>query len=78
LIVYRLGTYIPLPGIDPHVLSEMFQQGSTGILGMFDVLAGGALSRMTIFALTIMPYISASIIIQLGTALSPKLEALKK
>lgn len=78
LIVYRLGTYIPLPGIDPHVLSEMFQQGSSGILGMFDVLAGGALSRMTIFALTIMPYISASIIIQLGTALSPKLEALKK
>jgi preprotein translocase subunit SecY len=78
LIVYRLGTYIPLPGIDPHVLNEMFQQGSSGILGMFDVLSGGALSRMTIFALTIMPYISASIIIQLGTALSPKLEALKK
>lgn len=78
LIVYRLGTYIPLPGIDPTVLNEMFQQGSSGILGMFDVLAGGALSRMTIFALTIMPYISASIIIQLGTALSPKLEALKK
>ncbi|MDX2101450.1 MAG: preprotein translocase subunit SecY [Alphaproteobacteria bacterium] len=78
LIVYRLGTYIPLPGIDPTILGEIFRQNAGGILGMFDMLAGGALSRMTIFALNIMPYISASIIIQLMTAVSPKMEALKK
>jgi preprotein translocase subunit SecY len=78
LVVYRLGTYIPLPGIDPQILTELFKQNSGGILGMFDMLAGGALGRMTIFALNIMPYISASIIVQLMTAVSPKLEALKK
>lgn len=78
LVVYRLGTYIPLPGIDPAILSDIFKSNAGGILGMFDMLAGGALSRMTIFALNIMPYISASIIIQLMTAVSPKLEALKK
>ncbi len=78
LIVYRLGTYIPLPGIDPVVLKDIFEQNSGGILGMFDMFAGGALSRMTIFALNIMPYISASIIMQLMTAVSPQLEALKK
>jgi len=78
LIVYRLGTYIPLPGVDPVALSEVFRQNAGGILGMFDMLAGGALSRMTIFALNIMPYISASIIVQLLTAVSPKMEALKK
>ena len=78
LIVYRLGTYIPLPGIDPLVLQDVFRQNSGGILGMFDMFAGGALSRMTIFALNIMPYISASIIMQLMTTVSPKLEALKK
>src|SRR3954452_6830878 len=78
LVVYRLGTYIPMPGIDPGVLEDIFKQNAGGILGMFDMLAGGALSRMTIFALNIMPYISASIIIQLLTAVSPRLEALKK
>ncbi|MBT5108831.1 MAG: preprotein translocase subunit SecY [Rhodospirillaceae bacterium] len=78
LIVYRLGTYIPLPGIDPVVLNEIFSQQMAGILGMFDMFSGGALGRMTIFALNIMPYISASIIMQLMTAVSPKLEALKK
>jgi preprotein translocase subunit SecY len=79
LIVYRIGTYIPIPGIDPQILQDIFQQaGGGGILGMFDMFAGGALSRMTIFALNIMPYISASIIVQLMTAVSPTLEALKK
>jgi preprotein translocase subunit SecY len=78
LIVYRLGTYIPLPGIDATVLRDFFQQNSGGIMGMFDMFSGGALSRMTIFALNIMPYISASIIMQLMTAVSPSLEALKK
>ena len=78
LIVYRLGTYIPLPGIDSQAVSDVFQQNSSGILGMFDVFAGGALSRMAIFALNIMPYISASIIIQLMTTASPHLAALKK
>jgi preprotein translocase subunit SecY len=78
LVVYRLGTYIPIPGIDPRVLQEIFQQNSGGILGMFDMFAGGALGRMTIFALNIMPYISAAIIMQLMTAVSPNLEALKK
>jgi preprotein translocase subunit SecY len=78
LIIYRLGTYIPLPGIDPVVLNEIFKQNAGGILGMFNMFAGGALGRMTIFALNIMPYISASIIIQLMTAVSPTLEALKK
>ncbi|MGB0683036.1 MAG: preprotein translocase subunit SecY [Magnetovibrionaceae bacterium] len=78
LIVYRLGTYIPLPGIDPVVLDDIFNQNAGGILGMFDMFAGGALGRMTIFALNIMPYISASIIMQLMTAVSPSLEAMKK
>jgi preprotein translocase subunit SecY len=78
LIIYRLGTYIPIPGIDPIVLNEIFSQNAGGILGMFNMFAGGALGRMTIFALNIMPYISASIIIQLMTAVSPTLEALKK
>src|SRR4051795_6720477 len=68
LVIYRLGTYIPLPGIDPAVLADVFRQQSGGILGMFDMLAGGAFSRMTIFALNIMPYISAAIILQLLTA----------
>ena len=78
LIVFRLGTFIPLPGIDPHVLSDIFARNSGGILGMFDMFAGGALERMTIFALNIMPYISASIIIQLGQSVVPSLAALKK
>ncbi len=78
LIVYRLGTYIPLPGIDPTALAQVFKQQSSGILGVFDMFAGGAVGRMAIFALAIMPYISASIIIQLMTSVSPHLEALKK
>ena len=78
LIVYRIGTYIPLPGIDPVALENFMNQASSGILGMFNALAGGAVERMAIFALNIMPYISASIIIQLLTAVSPTLEALKK
>jgi len=78
LIVYRIGAYIPIPGIDPAILRDIFTQNAGGILGMFDMFAGGALGRMTIFALNIMPYISASIIMQLGTAVSPSLEAMKK
>ena len=78
LIVYRVGTYIPIPGIDPAALADIFAQQRGGILGMFDVFSGGALGRMTIFALNIMPYISASIIIQLLTTVSPHLEQLKK
>jgi preprotein translocase subunit SecY len=78
LIIYRLGTYIPAPGIDPVVMQQIFNQQSGGILGMFNMFAGGALGRMTIFALNIMPYISSAIIMQLLTAVSPTLEALKK
>ena len=78
LIVYRIGTYVPLPGIDPVALAEMIRQQQGGILGMFNLFSGGALNRMTIFALNIMPYISASIIIQLMTTVSPQLEALRK
>ena len=78
LIVYRLGTYIPVPGIDPTALAEIFNRNSSGILGMFDMFSGGSLGRMTIFALTIMPYITASIIMQLMTAIVPSLESLKK
>lgn len=78
LVIYRLGTYIPIPGIDPAILSDIFQQNAGGILGMFNMFSGGALGRMTIFALNIMPYISASIIIQLMTTVSPHLEQLKK
>lgn len=78
LIIYRIGTYIPLPGVDPTVWREIFQQRGGGILDMFNMFSGGALSRMTIFALNIMPYISASIIMQLGSAMVPQLEAIKK
>ena len=77
LIVYRLGTYIPLPGIDPAALARVFNQQQSGLLGVFDMFAGGAVGRMAIFALAIMPYISASIIIQLMTSVSPHLEQLK-
>ncbi len=78
LIVYRVGSYIPVPGVDASVMTEMLQQHGGGILGMFNMFSGGALGRMTVFALNIMPYISASIIIQLLTAAVPSLEALKK
>ncbi|MBV6632953.1 MAG: preprotein translocase subunit SecY [Alphaproteobacteria bacterium] len=78
LVVYRFGTYLPLPGIDTQIMQDIFNQNQGGILGMLDVFAGGAFGRMSIFALNIMPYISASIIMQLMTTVSPKLEALKK
>jgi preprotein translocase subunit SecY len=78
LIVYRLGTYIPIPGINSLALEQFATQNSSGILGWVNGLAGGALGRMAIFALNIMPYISASIIMQLMTTVSPALEALKK
>jgi preprotein translocase subunit SecY len=78
LLVYRLGTYIPLPGINPEAFAQAFTQQSSGVLGMFNMFSGGAVERMAIFALGIMPYISASIIMQLMTSVVPSLEALKK
>ena len=78
LLVFRVGAHIPVPGIDPHVLADLFKSQQGGILGMFNMFSGGALSRFTIFALGIMPYISASIIMQLMTAVSPQLEQLRK
>jgi preprotein translocase subunit SecY len=78
LLVYRFGTYIPLPGIDPGAWEQIFNKQAGGILGMFNMFAGGGIHRMAIFALNIMPYISASIIVQLMTTVSPTLEQLKK
>jgi len=78
LVVFRIGAHIPVPGIDPKVLADLFKSQSNGILGMFNMFSGGALSRFTIFALGIMPYISASIIMQLATMAVPHLEQLKK
>jgi preprotein translocase subunit SecY len=78
LLVYRLGTFIPMPGIDPVRFAEIFERSSQGILGLVNLFSGGAIERMAIFALNIMPYISASIIMQLMTSILPSLEALKK
>ncbi len=78
LIVYRIGAHIPVPGIDPNELAKLFESQQGGILGMFNMFSGGALQRFTVFALGIMPYISASIIVQLLTVVSPTLEQLKK
>ena len=78
LVIFRLGAHIPVPGIDPAVLKQLFDSQNNGVLGMFNMFSGGALSRFTVFALGIMPYISASIIMQLASVVSPKLEALKK
>lgn len=78
LIVYRIGAHIPVPGIDPNVLADLFKKQTGGILGMFNMFSGGALSRFTIFALGIMPYISSSIIMQLAAIAVPQLEQLKK
>lgn len=78
LVVYRIGAHIPVPGIDPVALQQLFQGQSGGILNLFNMFSGGALSRFTVFALGIMPYISASIIMQLMTHVVPTLEALKK
>jgi preprotein translocase subunit SecY len=78
LLVFRIGAHIPVPGIDPIVLADLFKSQQGGILGMFNMFSGGALSRFTIFALGIMPYISSSIIMQLMTSVSPQLEQLRK
>ncbi|TKR54498.1 preprotein translocase subunit SecY [Allopusillimonas ginsengisoli] len=78
LVVYRLGTHIPVPGINPDALADMFQQNQSGILGLFNMFSGGALQRFSVFALGIMPYISASIIMQLMAVVVPTLEAIKK
>jgi len=78
LVVYRLGTHIPVPGINPDALADLFRQNQGGILGLFNMFSGGALSRFSIFALGIMPYISATIIMQLMSVVVPSLEALKK
>lgn len=78
LLVYRLGTYIPLPGINPAALADIFKNQQSGVLGLFNMFSGGAVGRLAIFALNIMPYISASIIIQLLTSIVPSLETLKK
>jgi preprotein translocase subunit SecY len=78
LLVYRVGTFIPMPGINPDAFADAFKNASQGILGLFNMFSGGAVERMAIFALNIMPYISASIILQLLTSVSPTLEALKK
>ena len=78
LVVYRIGAHIPVPGIDPAQLQQLFKGQQGGILSLFNMFSGGALSRFTVFALGIMPYISASIIMQLMTYVVPSLEALKK
>lgn len=78
LLIYRLGAYIPVPGLNPAKVSELFQQHQQGILGVFNMFSGGALSRMTLFALGIMPYISASIVVQMYSSISPRLIQLKK
>ena len=78
LVVYRIGTHIPVPGIDPDTLKELFNQQQGGILGLFNMFSGGALSRFSVFALGIMPYISASIIMQMLSYVLPSLESLRK
>ena len=78
LIIYRIGTYIPLPGMNPDAVADLFKQTQSGVLGLFNMFSGGAVGRMAIFALGIMPYISASIIMQLMTSVVPSLEQLKK
>ena len=78
LIIYRLGTYIPLPGMNPDAVADLFKQSQSGVLGLFNMFSGGAVGRLAIFALAIMPYISASIIVQLLSSVIPTFEALKK
>ncbi|TAL91514.1 MAG: preprotein translocase subunit SecY, partial [Candidimonas sp.] len=78
LVVYRLGTHVPVPGINPDSLAELFQHNQSGILGLFNMFSGGALARFSVFALGIMPYISAAIIMQLMAVVVPTLEAIKK
>jgi len=78
LIVFRLLSFVPLPGIDPRTLSTLFQQTQGGVLDFFNMFSGGGLERMSLIALGVMPYITASIVMQLGTSMSPQLAALKK
>lgn len=78
IIIFRIGAYIPVPGLDPAKLADLFNQQKSGIIGLFNMFSGGALSRFTVFALGIMPYISTSIIMQLFTVVVPSLEELKK
>ncbi|MEZ0226917.1 MAG: preprotein translocase subunit SecY, partial [Alphaproteobacteria bacterium] len=78
IIIYRIGTHVPLPGIDPQVWAHIFDDKKGSVLDMFNMFSGGALQRMSIFALNIMPYISASIIMQLLTSMNPQLESMKK
>src|SRR5215204_2176869 len=78
LLVFRVGAYIPVPGVDPAALAEIFAQNAGGIAGLLDVFSGGSIGRMSVLALSIMPYISASIIMQILTTVVPSLEALKK
>lgn len=78
IIIFRIGAHIPVPGINPERLADLFRQHEGGILGLFNMFSGGALSHFTIFALSVMPYISASIIMQLFSVINPKLEQLKK
>ena len=77
-VVFRVGAYIPVPGVDPAALAEIFKQNAGGIAGLLDVFSGGSIGRMSVLALSIMPYISASIIMQILTTVVPSLEALKK
>src|SRR5580700_8654509 len=77
IIVFRIGAHIPVPGINPERLADLFKQQQGGLLGLFNMFSGGALLHFTVFALSVMPYISASIIMQLFTVVSPKLEQLK-
>jgi len=78
ILIYRIGAHIPVPGIDTQKLADLFNQQSSGILGLFNMFSGGALQRLTVFALGVMPYISSSIIMQLFSVIVPKLEQLKK
>ena len=78
LILYRIGTYLPLPGINPEIFKQISQQNQSGVLGMLNMFSGGALGRMTIFALNVIPFITASIIMQLVSAASPQLSEMKK
>ena len=78
IIVYRIGAHVPVPGLNPQRLAQLFSQQQNTIIGLFNMFSGGALSRLTVFAIGIMPYISSSIIVQLFTSIIPKLEQLKK
>src|SRR6476661_4766545 len=78
IVVFRIGSYIPVPGLNPHRLQDLFNAQQNNIVGLFNMFSGGALMRFSVFALGIMPYISASIIVQLLTVLSPQLSELRK